>query len=77
MVTQEQAGRNVIYRAACDRMDGVIGYLAENCCKGLPEKAAKTVGGETPRSHAIGVASVHPSTTPETQQAHDHPRSRP
>jgi DNA-binding transcriptional ArsR family regulator len=34
LVTQERAGRNVIYRAAYDQMNGVIGYLSENCCAG-------------------------------------------
>ena len=36
LVTQEQAGRNIIYRAAYDQMDALIGFLTENCCKGLP-----------------------------------------
>ena len=36
LVTQEQAGRNVIYRAAYDQMDALIGFLTENCCKGVP-----------------------------------------
>ena len=34
LVTQEQIGRNIIYRAAYDRMDALIGFLTENCCKG-------------------------------------------
>lgn len=36
LVENERVGRNVVYRAAYDRMDGVIGFLTENCCKGLP-----------------------------------------
>lgn len=43
LVTQERAGRNLIYRAAFDRMDGLLGYLTENCCQGqacLPAAAA-------------------------------------
>jgi ArsR family transcriptional regulator len=41
LVSQQQDGRYLIYRAAYDRMDGLIGYLTKNCCKGLPvaEKA--------------------------------------
>jgi ArsR family transcriptional regulator, arsenate/arsenite/antimonite-responsive transcriptional repressor len=35
LVTQERSSRNVIYRAAYDQMDGVIRYLADNCCKGF------------------------------------------
>jgi ArsR family transcriptional regulator, arsenate/arsenite/antimonite-responsive transcriptional repressor len=36
LVTQEQDGRFLIYRAAYDRMDGLIAYLTENCCQGVP-----------------------------------------
>jgi|AraplaL_Col_mTSA_1032028.scaffolds.fasta_scaffold02884_4 DNA-binding transcriptional ArsR family regulator len=34
LVANARAGRNVLYRADYDRMDGVIGYLTENCCAG-------------------------------------------
>ena len=34
LVTAEQQGRNLIYRAAYDRMDGLLGYLTANCCAG-------------------------------------------
>ncbi|HVE52023.1 MAG TPA: helix-turn-helix domain-containing protein, partial [Ramlibacter sp.] len=34
LVTQERASRNLIYRAAFDRMNEVLGYLTENCCQG-------------------------------------------
>lgn len=34
LVTQERASRNIIYRAAFDRMIGLLGYLTENCCQG-------------------------------------------
>ncbi len=34
LVTQERAGRHFIYRAAYDRMNGLLGYLTENCCAG-------------------------------------------
>jgi ArsR family transcriptional regulator, arsenate/arsenite/antimonite-responsive transcriptional repressor len=34
LVTQERASRNLIYRAAYDRMNQVLGYLTENCCQG-------------------------------------------
>lgn len=43
LVTQERNGRNLIYRAAFDRMSALIGYLTENCCEGescLTEAAA-------------------------------------
>ncbi|MEJ8850207.1 metalloregulator ArsR/SmtB family transcription factor [Variovorax rhizosphaerae] len=34
LVTQERDGRYLIYRASFDRMNGLIGYLTENCCQG-------------------------------------------
>ena len=34
LVSIEQQGRNLIYRAEYGRMDGLIGYLTEHCCQG-------------------------------------------
>lgn len=34
LVTQDRAGRNIVYRAAFDRMNALLGYLTENCCQG-------------------------------------------
>jgi ArsR family transcriptional regulator len=34
LVTQERAGRNLLYRAAYDRMNGVLGFLTAHCCQG-------------------------------------------
>ena len=34
LVTQEREGRNLIYRAAYDRMNSVLSFLTENCCAG-------------------------------------------
>ena len=34
LVSQERQGRNLIYRAAFDQMNALIGYLTENCCQG-------------------------------------------
>ena len=34
LVVQERAGRNIVYRAAYDRMNALLGYLTDNCCKG-------------------------------------------
>lgn len=36
LVTVEQQGRHLIYRAAYDQVNGLIGYLTENCCAGAP-----------------------------------------
>lgn len=34
LVTQTRDGRNLIYRAAFDRMNALLGYLTANCCQG-------------------------------------------
>lgn len=34
LATQERAGRNLVYRAAYDRMNAVLGYLTAHCCQG-------------------------------------------
>lgn len=34
LVTQERSSRNLIYRAAFDQMNALLGYLTENCCQG-------------------------------------------
>lgn len=34
LVSQERDGRSLIYRAAFERMDGLLAYLTENCCAG-------------------------------------------
>ena len=34
LVTQERAGRNIVDRAAYDRMNSVLGYLTAHCCQG-------------------------------------------
>ena len=34
LVSQERAGRNLIYRARFDRMQQVLSYLSDNCCQG-------------------------------------------
>ncbi len=34
LVTQARASRNLIYRAAYERMNKLLGYLTENCCQG-------------------------------------------
>ncbi len=34
LVSQERAGRNLIYRARFDRMQQLLAYLSDNCCQG-------------------------------------------
>lgn len=42
LVSQAQSGRFVIYRAAFEQMNGLLAYLTEACCKGLPTPLAPT-----------------------------------
>ena len=34
LVSQERSSRNLIYRAAFDQMNALLGYLTDNCCQG-------------------------------------------
>lgn len=34
LISQERQGRNLIYRASFETMNGLLGYLTENCCQG-------------------------------------------
>ena len=43
LATQERDGRNLIYRAAYDRMNGLLAFLTDNCCAG-----AECAVGATP-----------------------------
>jgi DNA-binding transcriptional ArsR family regulator len=34
LITMERMGRNLVYRAAYERVNGVLTYLTDNCCEG-------------------------------------------
>ncbi|MFM9914744.1 MAG: ArsR/SmtB family transcription factor [Rhizobacter sp.] len=34
LISQQRDGRSLIYRAAFDRMNDLMGYLSANCCQG-------------------------------------------
>ncbi len=36
LVTQERASRNIVYRASYAQMNGLLAYLTQNCCAGVP-----------------------------------------
>ncbi len=40
LVTVRRDGRSMIYAARFDRMNGLVGYLTENCCGGQAEQCA-------------------------------------
>lgn len=45
LVSQSRDGRNLIYRAAFERMNDLLGFLTANCCEGQP------CGLEAPACH--------------------------
>ena len=34
LITQERSGRNLLYRADIEAMNGLVGFLTANCCGG-------------------------------------------
>jgi ArsR family transcriptional regulator, arsenate/arsenite/antimonite-responsive transcriptional repressor len=44
LVSQERAGRNLIYRANFAQMNGLLAYLTQNCCAGLPCETTDAAG---------------------------------
>ena len=40
LVTVRRDGRSMIYAARYDRMNALLGYLTENCCRGRSEQCA-------------------------------------
>lgn len=44
LVTQERASRHLIYRAAYERMNALLGFLTENCCAGAACAAPQRAG---------------------------------
>ncbi|MBD9380191.1 helix-turn-helix transcriptional regulator [Achromobacter sp. ACM02] len=42
LVSVEQQGRNLIYRADFSQMNGLLGYLTEHCCAGGAGEGAET-----------------------------------
>ncbi len=40
LVAVRRDGRSMIYTARFDRMNGLLGYLTENCCRGQAEQCA-------------------------------------
>ena len=39
----EQRGRNIVYRASFERMNGLLAYLTEHCCQGQECEATASV----------------------------------
>src|SRR5438105_7509759 len=43
LVTVRRAGRSMIYAARFEAMNGLLGFLTENCCQGAAAKCAPAV----------------------------------
>jgi ArsR family transcriptional regulator, arsenate/arsenite/antimonite-responsive transcriptional repressor len=43
LVTVRRDGRSMIYAARFERMNALLSYLTENCCKGVPDTCAAAV----------------------------------
>ena len=57
LVSQQRDGRFLIYRAAFDRMDGLLGYLTEHCCQGAGCAVLSTTTRTTTRTTTPTAAS--------------------
>jgi DNA-binding transcriptional ArsR family regulator len=50
LVTVRRDGRSMIYAARFETMNGLLGFLTENCCQGTPEACAPTTVCKPARS---------------------------
>ena len=70
LVTQERVSRNVVYRVAFDQMNGLLGYLTDNCCAGadcaIPSSSAACCCRAGPRrARLCEMDYPDPSNSPE------------
>lgn len=68
LVTRQRCGRQLVYRAAYDRMDALLGYLTANCCAG-PACAGEPLRAPG-RIPAVAAPSVSKSSIPSTSGVH-------
>jgi ArsR family transcriptional regulator len=55
LVTSRRDGRSIIYAARYERMDGLVAFLTENCCGGvpcLPDATSKSTACKPARKRA-------------------------
>ena len=52
LVTCTREGRSLIYAARYETMNGLLGYLTENCCEGRPERCRPAPQATARRSGA-------------------------
>lgn len=71
LATQERASRNLIYRADFAQMNGLLGYLMENCCQGA------ACGVDPPSCRPSATKPASPSSNRRTRhEALPRARSR-
>jgi DNA-binding transcriptional ArsR family regulator len=46
LVSQSRSSRYLVYRAAFERVNALLGYLTDNCCEGDPCLEAAATGCE-------------------------------
>src|SRR4030081_2827820 len=56
LILQRREGRQLIYSADFDAMNGLVGYLTENCCAGS-NQACKTACKPAPATAACATAT--------------------
>jgi ArsR family transcriptional regulator, arsenate/arsenite/antimonite-responsive transcriptional repressor len=61
LIEAERNGRSIIYRADYDAMNGLLGYLTDNCCRGQPEACGLPVCKPTTPIVATGASDETPA----------------
>ena len=64
LVSQQRDGRFLIYRAAFDRMNGLLGYLTAHCCEGAECAVSATVPATVPSTVPATATTTTPSAVP-------------
>jgi ArsR family transcriptional regulator, arsenate/arsenite/antimonite-responsive transcriptional repressor len=61
LIEAERNGRSIIYRADYDAMNGLLGYLTDNCCRGQPEECGLPACKPATPIVAIGASDEAPA----------------
>src|SRR6267142_7076166 len=48
LISVRREGRSMIYAARYEAMNGLLGYLTENCCRGAPKASASAICAPSP-----------------------------
>lgn len=61
LVTSRQTGRFVYYAPVIDAMNGLVGFLTENCCSASGESCIVVKPSRSPKKAAVKKVSVSPT----------------